>query len=77
LQNLQKAIANNDLAEVSYTAHTLKGSSNILGAKILGKLCLEAELKGKRGEKEGLPELLKEIEQQYQVACQELAKLGG
>ncbi len=77
LQNLQKAIDNNDLPEVSYTAHTLKGSSNILGARILGKLCLEAELKGKRGEKEGLPELLKEIEQQYQVACQELAKLGG
>lgn len=77
LQNLRQAIANNDLKEVSYAAHTLKGSSNILGAKILGKLCLEVELKGKRGENAGLSELLIEIEQQYQVACQELAKLRG
>jgi len=75
LQKLKQAIANNDLQEVSYAAHTLKGSSNILGAKTLGKLCLEVELKGKRGDNEGLTELLMEIEQQYQVACQELAKL--
>ena len=75
LQKLKQAIANNDLQEVSYAAHTLKGSSNILGAKTLGKLRLEVELKGKRGDNEGLTELLMEIEQQYQVACQELAKL--
>jgi signal transduction histidine kinase/DNA-binding NarL/FixJ family response regulator len=77
LQNLRKAIANNDPQEISYTAHTLKGSSNILGAKELGKLCLEVEIKGKRGENAGLPELLIEIEKQYQAACQELAELGS
>ncbi|WP_434685161.1 response regulator [Pseudanabaena minima] len=75
LKNLRQAIANNDLQEVSYNAHTLKGSSNILGAKALGKLCLEVELKGKREDSEGLPELFAQIEQQYQIACQELAKL--
>ncbi|OYQ64504.1 hypothetical protein B9G53_11270 [Pseudanabaena sp. SR411] len=75
LKNLRQAIANNDLQEVSYNAHTLKGSSNILGAKALGKLCLEVELKGKREDPEGLPELFTQIEQQYQIACQELAKL--
>ncbi len=77
LQKLKQAIADNDLQEVSYAAHTLKGSSNILGAKTLGKLCLEVELKGKRGNNEGLIELLMKIEQQYQVACQELAKLAS
>lgn len=77
LQTLRQAIASNQLQEVSYAAHTLKGSSNILGAKALGKLCLEVELKGKRGDNEGLHELLTEIEQQYQVACQELAKLAS
>ena len=77
LQHLREAIASNQLQEVSYAAHTLKGSSNILGAKALGKLCLEVELKGKRGDNEGLDELLTEIEQQYQVACQELAKLAS
>ena len=77
LQNLRQAIIDNDLKEVSYAAHTLKGSSNILGAKALGKLCLEAELKGKRGERAGLSELLTEIEQQYQAACQELAELAS
>lgn len=77
LQKLKQAIANNDLQEVSYAAHTLKGSSNILGAKTLGKLCLEVELKGKRGDNEGLTKLLMEIEQQYQAACQELAKLAS
>jgi CheY-like chemotaxis protein len=75
LQNLRQAIANNDLQEVNYNAHTLKGSSNILGAKALGKLCLEVELKSKQEDSEGLPQLLAEIEQQYQIACQELAKL--
>ncbi len=33
LKNLREAIANNDLKEVNYTTHTLKGSSNILGAR--------------------------------------------
>ncbi|MEA5478092.1 response regulator [Pseudanabaena galeata UHCC 0370] len=75
LKNLRQAIANNDLQEVSYNAHTLKGSSNILGAKALGKLCLEVELKGKREDSVGLPDLFSQIEQQYQIACQELAKL--
>jgi signal transduction histidine kinase/DNA-binding response OmpR family regulator len=75
LKNLRQAIANNDLQEVSYNAHTLKGSSNILGAKTLGKLCLEVELKGKREDPVGLPDLFAQIEQQYQVACEELAKL--
>ena len=77
LQNLRQAIANHDSKEVSYNAHTLKGSSNILGAKILGKLCLEVELKGKNGDNAGLSELFAEIEHQYELACQELAKLGG
>jgi CheY-like chemotaxis protein len=72
LQNLRQAIANNDFKEISYNAHTLKGSSNILGAKILGQLCLKVELKGKNGDGLDLPELLNQIEQQYQVACQEL-----
>jgi signal transduction histidine kinase/CheY-like chemotaxis protein/HPt (histidine-containing phosphotransfer) domain-containing protein len=76
LRNLREAIANNDSKEVSYNAHTLKGSSNILGAKVLGKLCLEVELKGKNGDNEGLSELFTEIEHQYELACQELAKLG-
>ena len=77
LQNLRQAIANNDFKEISYNAHTLKGSSNILGAKILGQLCLEVELKGKHSDGIGLPELLNQIEQQYQVACQELTKLSS
>jgi CheY-like chemotaxis protein/HPt (histidine-containing phosphotransfer) domain-containing protein len=76
LENLRIAIANSDLKEVSYSAHTLKGSSNILGAKALGKLCLEVELKGKRGENAGLPDLFMEIEQQYTIACQELSKFA-
>jgi signal transduction histidine kinase/DNA-binding response OmpR family regulator len=75
LKNLRQAIANNDLQEVNYNAHTLKGSSNILGAKTLGKLCLEVELKGKREDPVGLPDLFAQIEQQYQIACEELAKL--
>ncbi len=77
IQNLRQAIANHDSKEVNYNAHTLKGSSNILGAKVLGKLCLEVELKGKNGDNEGLSELFTEIEHQYELACQELAKLGS
>jgi HPt (histidine-containing phosphotransfer) domain-containing protein len=76
LQNLQVAIANNDLPNVSYNAHTLKGSSNILGAKSLGQLCLEMELKGKRNDNTGLSDLFSQIEQQYQIVCQELTRFG-
>jgi inorganic triphosphatase YgiF len=43
----------------------------------LGKLCLEVELKSKRGDIQGLPELLAKIDKQYQIACQELAKLSS
>ncbi len=75
LEGLRRAVMENNLKEVSYTAHTLKGSSNILGAKLLGKLCMEAELKGKRGESAGLTELLTQIEQQYKTACTELSQL--
>ncbi|MBD2189672.1 response regulator [Pseudanabaena mucicola] len=75
LQNLRRAIDKDDLQDVSYNAHTLKGSSNILGAKILGDLCLEVEIKGKRGDREGLPQLMADIESQYQAVCRELAKL--
>ncbi|MBD2179094.1 response regulator [Pseudanabaena sp. FACHB-1998] len=77
LESLRRAIANNDLKEVSYSAHTLKGSSNILGAKALGRLCQEAELKGKKGEDTGLTALFMEIEQQYKIACQELSKFAS
>ena len=77
LQNLRLAIANNNLQEAGYNAHTLKGSSNILGAKALGKLCLEVELKSKCENTQGLPELLAKIEEQYQIVCQELAKLSS
>ena len=77
LQNLRRAIANNNLQEVGYNAHTLKGSSNILGAKALSNLCLEVELKSNREDKQGLPELLAKIEHQYQIVCQELAKLSS
>ena len=76
LQNLQVAIANNDLPNVSYNAHTLKGSSNILGAKSLGQLCLEMELKGKRNDNTGLSDLFSQIEQQYKIVCQELTRFG-
>ncbi len=77
LQNLRLAIANNNLQEAGYNAHTLKGSSNILGAKALGKLCLEVELKSKCENTQGLPELLAKIDEQYQIVCQELAKLSS
>ncbi|MFN4815010.1 MAG: response regulator [Pseudanabaena sp.] len=75
LQNLRQAITNNDFKEVSYTAHALKGSSSILGAKNLSRLCLEIELKGKHGNSTGLPELLSEIEREYIAASQELSEL--
>ncbi|MDX2256746.1 MAG: response regulator [Pseudanabaenaceae cyanobacterium bins.39] len=75
LRQLKEAISKGDLSDVSYNAHTLKGSSNILGAKALGALCLEAELKGKRGDPTNLEEIFTQIEQQYQIACQELSQI--
>jgi signal transduction histidine kinase/HPt (histidine-containing phosphotransfer) domain-containing protein len=75
LKNLKLAIANCDFKEISYNAHTLKGSSNILGANVLGELCLQIELKGKHKDDTNLPDLLNKTEQQYQLAREELTKL--
>lgn len=47
LQNLRKAIKEQDAPDVEYAAHTLKGSSRILGAKTFAGLCFELEIAGR------------------------------
>ena len=45
---LRQAIADGDAAQVEYLAHTLKGSSRMLGAKAMAEVCLELEAAGRK-----------------------------
>jgi HPt (histidine-containing phosphotransfer) domain-containing protein len=65
LQNLRKAIEQQDAPDVEYAAHTLKGSSSILGAKTFAALCFELEIAGRNLKLEGTEVLMAKINQLY------------
>jgi HPt (histidine-containing phosphotransfer) domain-containing protein len=56
-------------------AHSLKGSSALMGAKYLSELCLQIEIKGKTHDFQNISELLTELDSQYQQVEQELTQL--
>jgi HPt (histidine-containing phosphotransfer) domain-containing protein len=54
-----------DLQELSLMAHSFKGSSGNMGALRLAELCCELEERSRRGELEGLGELLAALDSEY------------
>ena len=54
-----------DLQELSLMAHSFKGSSGNMGALHLAELCRELEERSRRGESEGLHDLLGGIDSEY------------
>ncbi|NUN64524.1 response regulator [Pseudanabaena biceps] len=48
IPKLRQAIADGDASQVEYLAHTLKGSSRMLGAKAMAEVCLELEVAGRK-----------------------------
>ncbi|UZE94950.1 Hpt domain-containing protein [Alkalimarinus alittae] len=50
---------------LSRAAHSFKGSCTNVGVPILASLCMEAELKGKRGELDDIDVLVDKIEAEF------------
>jgi signal transduction histidine kinase/HPt (histidine-containing phosphotransfer) domain-containing protein len=76
MDRLRAGIDSKDLDEISDTAHNLKGSANILGANILGNLLTEVEIKSLNKDLSDLELLMRQINIQYQLAAQELARIN-
>ncbi len=70
IDGMARAIAEREPEALTVNAHTLKGSSGMIGAMALSALCLEMENRGRAAELEGADGLLKKIEQEYRRAEQ-------
>lgn len=75
IAQLKQAIQENNSSAMSKAAHSLKGSSALLGAQELSQLCLDLEKKGKAHDFQDIDQLLSQLEEQYQQVQQELTKL--
>ncbi len=64
-----------DAEAITYTAHTLKGTSSALGAVKLAQLFQQIETDSERGHLDGIDRLLAETQIEYQLVHQELTKL--
>jgi signal transduction histidine kinase/HPt (histidine-containing phosphotransfer) domain-containing protein len=64
-----------DAEAITYTAHTLKGTSSALGAVKLAHLCQQIETNSERGHLDGIDRLLTATQIEYQLVHQELTKL--
>jgi signal transduction histidine kinase/DNA-binding response OmpR family regulator len=75
LHKLGQSLQALNLQEMGDIAHSLKGSSRVLGAAGLANLCEQIELNLKKNDSHGLDSLLKQLEITYQQVQQELSKL--
>jgi signal transduction histidine kinase/FixJ family two-component response regulator/HPt (histidine-containing phosphotransfer) domain-containing protein len=75
LHKLGQSLQAFNLQEMGDIAHSLKGSSRVLGAAGLANLCEQIELKLKKNDSHGLDGLFKQLEGAYQQVKQELSKL--
>jgi len=62
---IKEAAQVRDAEALSRAAHSFKGSCTNVGVPVLAKLCMEAELKGKTDNLEGIDELVTAIEQAF------------
>lgn len=75
IKRLRNGISSGNMEEVSYASHSMKTSSSILGANKLCDLLTEVEIKSLNNDLSDLDILMGKIDFQYQLACQELARL--
>ena len=72
LARLAQAIQDGDAVQARLEAHSLKGSSQTLGAEILAAVGLALEETAKRGDLPEMPPLLAEAESEVEQLCLEL-----
>ncbi len=65
IPKLHQAISDRDASQIEYLAHTLKGSSRILGAKAFSEICLELETAGRKQQLDEVDILIAKIEQVF------------
>ena len=73
MSQLAEAVAESDVRQVQYLAHTLKGSANLLGAARLGATAFELDRAAKEDRRDDLPrlfEVLQEDAAQVQAALE-------
>ncbi len=75
MENIKKYFNENNALKMSQEAHSMKGASLNIGAKKMSEVCKSIELKGKANDLDGLPELIKELDEVYEISCTELKKL--
>jgi len=68
LDRIRAAVAHNNADELRQAAHTLKGSGGNMGARVVQKISLTLEQKGRAGTTEGAAELLPQLEKEYERA---------
>jgi HPt (histidine-containing phosphotransfer) domain-containing protein len=71
---MRLAVANANAQELSRAAHTLKGTSNQVGALRLARVCLQLEKSSWEGTLDGALAQIELVEEEYQRAALELKK---
>ena len=70
--NMKAGLTAQDAKAVCFAVHTLKSSSNSLGARTLGQRAADLEILTHRGTLDGAAEQVDEITREYHSACDEL-----
>lgn len=76
IQEMNKAVAQNDLKKIGFEAHALKGGAGTLGLTRLCAVALRLEEAGRGEREEDLPALMKQLEDEFHLAVRELAKFS-
>jgi len=75
LAKMREGIAQGNIDEIKFVAHSLKGNSRTMGANFLGELAAELELKAKNGSLDGAEKDVEELEREFNLVRQELHQL--
>lgn len=62
LENIRRGIRDNDVESISFTAHSIKGSSGNLGFEKFSQLAAVMETRSRAGRLDGLGDLLLEMQ---------------
>lgn len=78
IAGMRAAIESNDWVALSERAHSLKGSCGSLGAVHMAGLCAQLEAMGRdRAERSDAATVQSELERQYALVCDALARERG
>lgn len=75
IRQMRDAYAAGDMDALKRTAHTLKGTSGNLGAKILHSLCSNLEMEAKEGSVRSGEQKIENIEHEYGQVCSDFSEI--